>query len=247
MILVQFGVLLVVVFIGLVVGLRHLMGRYTATTTAHLQGLSQDYLKKQEELKKRLEEAERLYQEQLAKTQEEAQGLKTQALKEAELTRQQALEQAHQEAERIVQQAIQARDALQQEAANTVEAKVIEQACALVQTALPATLREAVHAAWIDELLDTSEALRASGPIGPEAGEAIREATVVSAVPLSAAQRKRLAERLQQAFGHELTLRESVDPALVAGLTMTVGHTVLDGSLSGKLREAAKHARRALE
>lgn len=243
MIIVQFGILLVLVFVGLVVSLRHLMGRYTATTTAHLQGMSQDYLKKQEEMKKRLEDAERHYQEQLAKTQEQAQGLKTQALKEAELARQQAVEQAHQEAERIVQQALQGREAIQQDAMKRIEAQAIERACELVQAVLPAALREAAQGTWLDELLDNGALAKQPMTLR----EPVREARVVSAVPLSAAQRKRLQERLQAATQQELALHESVDPTLVAGLTVTLGHLVLDGSLASKLREAARHARHAVD
>ncbi len=243
MVIIQFGILLVLVFVGLVVALRHLMGRYTATTTAHLQGLSQDYLRKQEELKKRLEEAERHYHEQLAKTQEEAQGLKTQALNEADLARQQSLEQARQEAERIVQQAIQVRDALQQDATKRVETRAIERACELVQAVLPCALREAVQAAWLDELLENGALSKEQLTIR----EPVRDAHVVSAVALSAGQRKRLHDRLQAVTQQELTLHESVDPALVAGLTVTLGHLVMDGSLASKLREAAQHARRAVE
>ncbi len=243
MMIVQFGILLVVAFVGLVVGLRHVMGRYAATTTAHLQGLGQDYLRKQEELKKRLEEAERHYQEQLAKTKEEAQLLKTQALQEAELARQQSLEQARQEAERIVQQAVQVRETMQQEAAKGVEARAIERACELVQAVLPEALREAVQSKWIDELLDNGALAKESLTVR----ETVREANVISAVPLSPAQRTRLLERLQTALQQALTLHESVDPALVAGLTLTLGHLVLDGSLASKLREAARHATRAIE
>ena len=243
MVIVQFGIVLVLAFAGLVVGLRYLMGRYAATTTAHLHGLSQDYLKKQEELKKRLEEAERHYQEQLSKTQEAAQLLKTQALNEAETARRQSLEQARQEAERIVQQAIQAREALQQEASKSIEGRAIERACELVQAVLPAALREAAQGTWLDELLDNGALAKESLTIR----EAVREARVVSAAPLSAAQRARLQARLRALVSQELTIQETVDPALVAGLTITLGHLVLDGSFASKLKEAARHARHAAE
>ncbi|MBI3011392.1 MAG: F0F1 ATP synthase subunit delta [Candidatus Omnitrophica bacterium] len=241
MFILQFVVLQVVLFVGLAVLLRRVMGRHATKATAHLQGLSQDYLRKQEELKKRLEEAERLYQEQLAKAQEEAHQLKTQARQEAEAARQQVVEQARQEAERIVQQAVQAREALQRELAQAMEAKAVERACELIQDILPRELREAAHTPWLDELITngliTVERL--------ESREQIREARAVSAFPLTSAQRKRLLERLQELLGSPVTLQESVDPHLLAGLTITIGHLVLDGSLSSKLREAVRHAQDA--
>jgi F0F1-type ATP synthase delta subunit len=243
MLVVQFGILLALVFVALIVGLRHMMGRYTATTTAHLQGLSQDYLRKQEELKKRLEEAERQYHQQLAKTREEAQGLKTQALNEAEVARREAIEQARQEAERLVQQAMQVRETMQQEATKHIEARAIERACDLVNAVLPEALREAAHAKWLDELLEHDALTNVQATLR----EDVQGCSVVSAFPLSAAQRARLAERLQTALKHAVTLQETVDPALVAGVTMTLGHLVLDGSLASKLREAARHAQHAVD
>ena len=238
MLIIPVVVLLIVIFIGLVAGLRWFMGRHLSSATAHLQGLSQDYLHKHDELKKRLEEGERLYQEQLAKAQEEAAQLKTQALKDADAARQQTINQAHEEAERIMQQANQARDSMQRELVQSIDQRAVEQARALLQTVLPEPLREAAHGQWLDALL-------ADGLINVQqlqTRESVREAKVVSAFALTEAQRKRLAERLHEALGSTVTLQESVDPALIAGLIITLGHLVLDGSLATKLRDAARHA-----
>ena len=60
-------ILLLMIFGLLAFGLWMFMRRHLSSATAHLQGMSQDYLRKHEELKKRLEEAERFYQERLAK------------------------------------------------------------------------------------------------------------------------------------------------------------------------------------
>lgn len=238
MLLLQMLILNVMIFFGLIVVLRRLLAKHATTATTHLQGLSQDYLRKQDELKKRLEEAERHYQEQLVKAQEEAQQLKSQALKDAETTRQQALDDAHREAERIVQQAMRTRETLQQELAQSLDTKAVERACELLRTVLPDELREAAHAQWMDRLIK-------NGLIQVERvdrREDLHEARVVSAFPLTPVQRKQLLERLQEALGTALHLQEAVEPRLIAGLTVTIGHLVLDGSLATKLLEAARHA-----
>lgn len=243
MFMIQLLVLQVVIFIGLVVVLRRLMGRHATTATAHLQGLSQDYLKKHDELKKRLEETERYYQEQVMKAQEEAHQTMAEALKEAEAARQQVLDQAHQEAERIIQQATGTRETLKQELVQSMEGKAVERACELLQEVLPEVLREATHHAWLTELIT-------NGLISVEhleTREAVQEARVVSAIALTDAQRALLLERLRAALGSSVTLQETVDPRLVAGLIITMGHLVLDGSLASKLREATRHAQDSLE
>lgn len=58
-----------------------------------------------------------------------------------------------------------------------------------------------------------------------------RVADVVSAVDLDEDQRNRLTQALSAQMGRSVTLRVSVDPALLGGLTVTVGDTVLDGSI----------------
>ena len=241
MLIVQVLVLLAMTFLVLIGILRWFMGRHLTTATAHLQGLSQDYLRRQDELKKRLEEAERNYQEQITKAQEEAQQLKSQALAEAEAARRQAMDHAHEEAERIVKQANQARESLQRELSESMDARAIERACELLRDAMPPELREAAHRQWFEALLHnglvTGQQL--------QAGERVKEARVVAAFALTDAQRKLLNEKLAAALGGPVTLQESVDAKLIAGLTITVGHLGLDGSLGSKLEERARQIKPA--
>lgn len=243
MFIAQLLILQVVIFAGLVVVLRKLMAKHATTATTHLQGLSQDYLKKHDELKVRLEETERHYQEQVAKAQEEAHQTMAEAMQEAEAARQQVLDQAHQEAERIIQQATRAREALEQEMAKSMELKAVEQAGELVKRVLPEVLRQAAHEDWLTQLIING--LIAEQTL--ETRETCRDATVASAFPLTEAQRRLLSERLARAMGGPVTITETVEPAMIAGLVITIGHLVLDGSLASKLREALLHAQHDLE
>lgn len=243
MFIAQLLILQVFIFVGLVVVLRKLMAKHATTATTHLQGLSQDYLKKHDELKTRLEETEKHYQEQILKAQEEAHQTMTEALKEAEAARQQAIEQAHVEAERIVAQAIKTRETLQEELVKSMEMKAVAHAEELIKAVLPQILRQAAHEDWLTRLI-------ADGLINGQkldSREVCKEATVVSAFPLTEPQRKLLRERLEQVMGAPVTVQEQVEPALIAGLTITIGHMVLDGSLAHKLHEATRHAQDALE
>ncbi len=241
MFIVQLLIVQVVFFVALATVLRKLMSRHATTATAHLQGLSQEFMKKQDELKKRLEDAERLYQEQLTRAQEEVQQLKAQGMKDAESARQHTLDQTRQEAERIVQQAVQAREAMTRDARQQIDARAVERAAELFQTVLPPLLQEAAHAQWINELLK-------NGIIPTDrvqSREEIHEAQVVSAMPLSEAQRQQLRQRLEQALGKSITLRETVDASLMAGMKITAGHLVMDGSLASKLQTVIQHVQRA--
>jgi F-type H+-transporting ATPase subunit delta len=61
-------------------------------------------------------------------------------------------------------------------------------------------------------------------------------AHVVSAQPLSDAQRQSLDERLRRAVGGKVAIETRVDPSLLGGLIVKLGSRMVDASLSSKLQ-----------
>ncbi|CAM4040325.1 MULTISPECIES: F0F1 ATP synthase subunit delta [Shewanella] len=61
------------------------------------------------------------------------------------------------------------------------------------------------------------------------------EATVVSATELSAEQQQQISASLEKRLTRKVKLNCSVDASLVAGVIITAGDLVIDGSVSGKL------------
>lgn len=61
-------------------------------------------------------------------------------------------------------------------------------------------------------------------------------AEVVTAQPLSEAQREALAERLWRSVGRRVSVDLRVDPALIGGIVVKLGSRMVDGSLRSKLR-----------
>lgn len=72
-----------------------------------------------------------------------------------------------------------------------------------------------------------------------EAGKAV--ADVRTAVPLDGAQRERLTSALHEATGKEITLKVTVDPAVIGGFVARVGDTVFDATVRRKLELAKEH------
>lgn len=65
-------------------------------------------------------------------------------------------------------------------------------------------------------------------------------AHVTAAIELSADQRSRLTSLLQQAYGTDIKINVSVDPSVVGGIKVQVGHEVMDGTILARLDEARR-------
>jgi F-type H+-transporting ATPase subunit delta len=61
------------------------------------------------------------------------------------------------------------------------------------------------------------------------------EARVTSAIPLEAAEIEALRDRIAGTAGGTVDLTTAVDPALIGGLTVRVGDTLIDASVRGRL------------
>jgi F-type H+-transporting ATPase subunit delta len=71
----------------------------------------------------------------------------------------------------------------------------------------------------------------------------ILPAEIVTAVPLSDANRTAIAGALAKAMGSEVTITERVDPAIIGGVVAKVGSTVFDGSVTRQLERLGQRLR----
>ena len=65
-------------------------------------------------------------------------------------------------------------------------------------------------------------------------------AHVVSAVPLTATQERRLVATLERLYGRTMGLQVQVDPAVLGGLVIRVDDEVIDGSIANRLEAAGR-------
>jgi F0F1-type ATP synthase delta subunit len=66
------------------------------------------------------------------------------------------------------------------------------------------------------------------------------KAKVTTAIPLTAAQRKKIAQALESKFGTS-EFDEVVDPAVIGGIKLIIGSEELDGTVAGKLDKLKQH------
>ena len=60
------------------------------------------------------------------------------------------------------------------------------------------------------------------------------------AVPLTEAQRERLASVLARTYGHQVHLNIEVEPDLIGGIRVEIGDEVIDGTVISRLHEARR-------
>jgi F-type H+-transporting ATPase subunit delta len=65
-------------------------------------------------------------------------------------------------------------------------------------------------------------------------------AEVTSAHPLSAAQTKAVAAKLKERVGRDVAISAKVDPAILGGLTVKIGSTLIDNSIQTRLNTLAQ-------
>jgi F-type H+-transporting ATPase subunit delta len=58
---------------------------------------------------------------------------------------------------------------------------------------------------------------------------------VRSAVELSAAQRRRLADALASSYGHQVHLNVVIDPSVMGGISVHIGDELIDGTVASRL------------
>lgn len=235
-----FLLLLIQIFVfgALALLLRQILTHKITGATTHLQQLSRDYTKKEEQATKRLEEVEQYYKETRAKAQKEINQLKAQFEKETQEAKDKIFKQAHIESEEIVRRANKAKQVILSEIEDRIAKEAIEKACELVEDVLPGQFKLELHSGWVDDLIENGFKQMSKLHIGDD----ITEAKVISALPLEENQHSKLSQKLEFIFKKDITVKEEVDPKVVAGIVITIGNLVLDGSLRGKIREKIKHA-----
>jgi len=228
----------VFIFVGLIFMLRRIMTKNVTDATRHLEELNQDYTKKEQEVNRQLQEAQQKSQNILKEAQGEAVKLRAQIIKEAESERDKILEQARTQSDTIIQQADKSRQALISELEERIEKEAINKACELMQATLPEQFKQDVHLYWVKELLENGFSQLEHLPLP----QGIQEIKLTSAFPLTEEQRKNLSKKIKDVLGYETVLKEETEPKVVAGLIITIGSLVLDGSLKNKIKERAKSA-----
>jgi F0F1-type ATP synthase delta subunit len=217
----------------IVVGLKQLLSRDIVKAAEKLREAEGELGKKEDAIRKRIEENEAEFRRKSAEAQETLARTREAMEKDLAKNRDQILEDAKKERDRIMEDAVRGQEKLKQELIREAEAHTFEYAGRIYEMVFSEEIGKKLDHAFLDELLAALDEMDASSiTVDAPAIE------VECSHPLEEAHKGRIRTLVAKKFGSELDLRETVNAELIAGVRMKMGSLEIDGSLLNRFREA---------
>lgn len=223
----------VAIFAVLVAGIKQLLLRDTLKAAGKLREAEADLSRKEEAVRKRIEENETEFRRKSAEAQETLNRTREAMEKEVSKSRDSLLEEARKERDRILEEASRNKEKLRQELIREAQVQTLEHAGRIYEMVFSAEVGKTLDHAFLDELLVALDEMDSSSiTISAPAIE------VISSHPLEPVHRERLKEIVLRKFNVKLETRESIEPDLIAGIKIKLGSLEIDGSLKNRFVEA---------
>ena len=236
MFIASFVILIVIVFAVLVFMLRKIMTQNVMSATQHIDELNQDYTKRDADITRRQEEVKKQAEEMIRQAQEEGEKIKAGLINSGQAEKEQILKESRSRCEEMVNQAENSCRVLLSEIDERIAKATTSKAVELIHDVLPDKFKLIVHNEWVDDLIASgfSQLNNISIP------DNVSEVLVAAAFALTANQRRELIQKLSSSLNRPVTLKEEVEPKLVAGLIITIASLVFDGTLKNKIMEKTR-------
>lgn len=233
-----FGLVLLLVIMGVVFVFlwKRIVFKTLASTTQRLEDLDQESLKKLEQAKKKLEEAESQARDILQQAKTEALTMRQEILANANAEKEQILQKAKARSEELIDQGESARQALIEEFEKKISVESVKKAASLLAQVIPEDIQEQLHASLTKTLLDSGISQQKNIDIPKD----VKEVKITSAAALAEAEKKSLLKILKDKVGKDFSLHETIDKNLIAGFMVQIGSLILDGSLRHKIHQKAQ-------
>lgn len=217
----------------MVLAIRQLLLRDTVSAVARLREAESELGKKEDAIRKRVEEHEAEFRRKSAEAQDAQAKLKEAMEKELSQAREALIEEAKRERDRILDEANRSKDRMRQDLARDLDTKTLDNTQRVCDMVFSEEMGARLDQAFIDELLAALDDMDSSSiTIAADAVE------VGASRPLSNESRQRIRDLVARKFAVTLDVRETVEPALMAGIRMKLGSLEIDGSLQNRFREA---------
>lgn len=236
MFIVQLIVFQIFVFAVLVIALRHVMSKNVSSAAARLQAMSEEYILKEEELKKEQSKMSQKYTEVLERAKKDAAQIhsKSQEATKKEVT--DMINCAREESEQIVKRAENCTMETQKEMDGKVKVEADSIACKLVGHILPEEIKKQMHVEWVKDL--TEGVLGSLEKMNIPAD--VTEAEIRSPYKLDPEYLDSIKTKFKTYFKREIGVKVTNVPELIAGIVVTIGSVVVDGSLLSRAKKVVE-------
>jgi len=223
----------VAVFAILVMGMKQLLLRDTQKAAGKLRDAEAELGRKEETIRKRIEENEAEFRRKSGEAQEALVRAKETMEKDVARSRDTLLEEARKERDRILDEATRNKEKLRQELIREAQVQTLENTSRVYEMVFSAEVGRTLDHAFLDELLTALDEMDASSiTVSAPSIE------VISSHPLEAGHRQRLKEIVERKFEAKLEIQETIAPELIAGIKIKLGSLEIDGSLRNRFNEA---------
>ena len=222
-----------VFFAVIVIVLKRLLVSDTMKAVRKLGQVEIEIGKKEEAMRRRLEETEREFVQKTALAHEEARKTKEAAERELASTRETLFGEAKKERDRLISDAEKNKERMRQELLRDADKHAVAYASNVFGLVFGDDVAAVLNRAFVDELLNALDEID-SESISVTASES----EIVAAVALPEDQRTRLQDIVANKFKQTIAIKERLDPSLIAGLKIKLGSLEIDGSLLNRFNEA---------
>lgn len=229
-----------IIFVLLILGLRHFMKGHVSGAVGHLHKVNDELMKQQAELKIKIAEANKEYQEKTAQADREIAEKQAEVREIANKTVEEAKQQAEQEKERLINEAVATREQMKQEIMASMEEKAIQHSLSIISEFIGDGMKKQIHELLVEEVLEGLKEVSNLDNFQIDTDTA--ELEVAGA--LSDKQKDDIKKILKQKINKEVKLNEKVNSELIGGMVLKFGSFVIDGSLSDRLKGAAAEIKR---
>jgi len=239
-ILIPIAVAHAVVLGAIVFGIHRLLQIDTLKAVARIQQVEAEVRKKEEGIRREIEEHEKEFARKKAEAEDALQKQKEASEKEVGVLRDQVLGEARKESERILSTAKRNEEKLRQQVLQEMEGKAVDYGTQVFKLVFSEKVTESLNKQFIDELLDALQEVDGSSITVDTS-----DVQFTTSQPMDPEQKGRLEKLLQEKFNVQIKVEEKINKDLMAGIIFKLGSLEIDGSLLNRFHEAAAEVKKS--
>ncbi len=229
----------VAVCVAIVIVIRQVLLKDTMKAVGKLREAESELAKKEETVRKRIEDNEAEFRQKSAEAQEALARTRESMEKETARDRQLMLDEAKKERDRIVDEANRGKEKMRQDLIREADRKSLEYAGHVYELVFSEDIGRKLDQAFLDELLGALEEMDASSIT--VSADAVQ---VECAHGMDQQTKDRIKSIVEKKFDVSLAIREKIVPELIAGIRIKLGSLEIDGSLLNRFREAIEELKK---